>query len=195
MLFEERGKLLEPGYLPCECGYYRLSDGQMFAASLVRMPGSKGKMLEWFFSTYLRDTVTYKTWDPEAHLKFEWDDKWKPGHHIGASHYGEEWMAGEILKFRVKFYDPAKYFDVSKFKEANVGGIIVGEGFLPDGIPDGMVIHLARDTDYGCEVRSRFWIYQGSEEMGRGHMEHCLSENGHLADMLPRIYAEANPEK
>lgn len=192
MQLEKVNELLQPGYLPLETGYHRLPNGQMYVAALTRMPGCKGKMVEWFFSTYLKDTETYKTWDPKAHLFFEWDEKWKPGHYIGASHYGEEYLAGEVLKFRVKFDDPAQFFDTSRFKEASVGAIICGEGFLPDGTPDGRVIHFVRDTDFGCEVRSRFWIYKGTEHMGRGHMEHCLSEMGYLADMLPGIYAKGH---
>ena len=189
MLLEEVNELLKPGYLPMETGYCRLPNGQMFVATLVRLPGCKGKMVDWFFGHYLKDTETYKTWDPKAHLRFEWDDKWSPGHYIGASHYGEEYLAGEVLKFRVRFDDPAEFFDTSKFKEASVGAVICGEGSLPDGTPDGRVIHLVRDTEYGAEVRSRFWIYQGTEEVGKGHMEHCLSEMGYLADMLPGLYA------
>jgi len=190
LLIEEVNQLLEPGYLPMETGYCRLPNGQMYVAVLTRMPKSKGKMVEWFFSTYLKDTETYKEWDPKAHLYFKWDEKWRPGHHIGASHYGEELLAGTVLKFTVKFDDPAKFFDTSRFKKANIGGVICAEGFLPDGTPDGRVIHLARDTEYGCEIRSRFWIYKGTEEIGRGHMEHCISEMGYLADFLPIRYAE-----
>ncbi len=195
MLIEEVNQLLTPGYMPIETGYHRLPNGQMYIAVLTRMPGCKGKMVEWFFGTYLRDTETYKQWDPKAHLFFEWDEKWKPGQYIGASHYGEEFLAGEVLKFRVKFDDPAKFFDTSKFKEAKVGGVICGEGFLADGTPDGRVIHLARDTDYGCEMRSRFWIYKGTEAIGKGHMEHCISEMGNLADFLPSVYTREHDSK
>jgi len=195
MLLEEVNDLLKPGYLPMETGYCRLPNGQMFVATLVRMPGCKSEWLDWWFGTFLRDTETYKVWDPKAHLLFEWDDKWSPGHYIGASHYGEEWLAGEILKFRVRFDDPAEFFDTSKFKEARVGAVVCGEGFLPDGTPDGRVIHLARDTEYGAEVRSRFWIYKGTEKIGRGHMEHCLSEMGYMADLLPGLYAREHESK
>jgi len=160
MLLEEVNQLLEPGYLPMETGYCRLKNGQAFAASLVRMPGCRAEMLDWWFGSFLRDTETYKQWDPKAHLRFEWDDKWSPGHYIGASHYGEEYLAGEVC----------------------------GEGFLPNGTPDGRVIHLARDTESGAEVRSRFWIYSGDEKIAKGHMEHCLSEMGYMADLLPSVY-------
>ena len=150
MLLEEVNEMLKPGYMPMETGYCCLSNGQMYAATLVRLPGSKGKMVDWFFGHYLKDTATYKTWDPVAHLAFEWDDKWSPGNYIGASHYGEEYLAGEVLKFRVSFDDPALFFDTSKFAEANVGAIICGEGSLPDGTPDGRVIHLVRELVFAA---------------------------------------------
>jgi hypothetical protein len=195
MLLEEVNQLLEPGYLPMETGYCRLPNGQAFAAALVRMPGCKAEMLDWWFGFFLRDTETYKQWDPKAHLRFEWDDKWSPGHYIGASHYGEEYLAGKVLKFIVKFDDPALFFDTSKFKEANVGAVVCGEGFLPDGTPDGRFVHLARDTEFGAEVRSRFWIYSGDEKIARGHMEHCLSEMGYMADLLPSVYPKGHGSK
>jgi hypothetical protein len=195
MLLEEVGALLEPGYLPMETGYCRLSNGQMFAAALVRLPGSKGKMVDWFFGHYLKDTKTYKTWDPVAHLRFEWDEKWSPGNYLGASHYGEEYLAGRIIKFRVRFDDPGKFFDTSKFKKANVSAVICAEGLFVDGTPHGRVINLVRDTEYGAEIRSRFWTYNGNEEVGKGHMQHSLSEMGYLADILPRIYAREHGGK
>ena len=49
MLMEEVHQLLDPGYLPIETGYYRLPNGQMHIAALTRMPGCKGKMVDWWF--------------------------------------------------------------------------------------------------------------------------------------------------
>ena len=167
MLLEEVNRLLEPGYLPMETGYYRLPNGQMHVATLVRMPKSKGKMVEWFFGHYLKDTETYKQWDPKAHLRFEWDDKWSPGHYIGASHYGEEYLAGEVLKFIVKFDDPALFFDVSRFKEARVGAVVCGQGFLPDGTPDGRFV-VSGSEDKTLKLWELDWELDPSETASPG---------------------------
>ena len=89
MLFEEANQLLETGYMPLETGYYLLSNGQMHVAVLTRMPGCKGKMVDWWFG-YLDGTEKYKMWAPKSHMSLEWDEHWKPGHYIGASHLVHE---------------------------------------------------------------------------------------------------------
>ena len=77
------------------------------------MPGCRGKWIDWWFSTGLRDTEAYKKWYPETHVFYQWDKKWKPGRYIGASYYGEVLTEGEIHKFNFIYDDPAKYFNTS----------------------------------------------------------------------------------
>jgi hypothetical protein len=188
MLLEEVHQLLNPGYLSMETGYCRLPNGQAHASVLTRFPGCTGEMLEWWGAYGLNSTERYKLWDPKAHLYFEWDDKYSPGHYIGASHYGEELVGGEVLKFRVRFVEPGKFFDTARFSEAGIEFAVCSEVLHPDGAPNGHVIHLLRRTDYGSEVRSRLWAYQGGEEVAKGLMEHCIGEMGNLADILPDLY-------
>lgn len=189
-LFKEQiNQLLKPGYLDLETGYTYLPDGQMFIATLVQMPRCKGAMVEWWFGTYLKDTEAYRMWEPHDHLYLKWDSCWKPGHYIGASHIAEIRIAGVRMKMTFKFYDPAEWFDTSRFKESRISLVICGEGFLPDGTLDGRLLHLVRDTEEGCEMRSRFWISPGPELIAKGHMDHCLSEMAYLSDFLPALYA------
>ena len=103
-LKEELSKLLEPGYQTIETGCFRRPDGTQEARSLVRMPRCKGRMVEWWFG-YLDGTDRYKKWHPQAHQKFVWDDKWSPGHYIGATHYGEETLGELFFKVNIKFFD------------------------------------------------------------------------------------------
>ena len=81
----------------------------------------------------------------------------------------------------------------------------------------GHLIHLIRETDDGCEMRSRFWLgnvsieglaasgivnrmansrfvakQASSLEMGRDLIVHCGMEMNHLASFLPDLYAEYN---
>jgi len=195
MLLEEVSQMMNPGYLPMETGYMQLSNGQWLAAALTRMPKVTGEMHNWWISYYLTNSEKYKAWDPKAHVRFEWDDKWRPGHYIGATHYGEEWMAGQLLKFKVRFDDPALFFDPAKYAEANVAIILCAESMTPDGTPMDRIIHFIRKTDYGCEMRSRFLIYHGNEQIARGHVEHCISEMGNMADFLPGLYAKESKRK
>jgi hypothetical protein len=70
--------------------------------------------------------------------------------------------------------------------------------------------HLVRDTDYGCEMRSRFWLgmiahrdptitlpdaqirQMRSEnlnaEFARRLHQHSVEEMGYLAEVLPALY-------
>jgi hypothetical protein len=191
---EETSQLLKPGYQPIETGYYRLPNGHMHVRVLTRMPRCQGKMVDWWFG-YLRDTETYKIWHPRAHLMLEWDSHWKPGHYIGASHTVEELVGGQLLKARIQFHDPAEFFDTSRFKAAKVGAVICANVYDLEEAPHGRLIHFVRDTDSGCEMRSRFWLFQAPDVAGLGLMVHCIEEMGNLADFLPELYAEENAGK
>jgi len=53
---------------------------------------------------------------------FKWDEKWSPGHYIGATHTLEEQVGTELFKVRIKFYDPTEVFDGSRFQGGESGG-------------------------------------------------------------------------
>ena len=153
-------------------------------------------MVDWWFG-YIRDTETYQMWHP-AHRFFKWDEKWSPGHYIGATHTIEEQVGTELFKVRIKFYDPSEVFDVSRFKAARVGAAVCGDAIDDQGIPHGHLIHTVRDTDYGCEMRNRFWLLHHpppypDDKVGMGVLTHNLEEMGNLADFLPDLYARENP--
>jgi hypothetical protein len=72
------------------------------------------------------------------------------------------------------------------------------------------MVHLVRDTDYGCEMRSRFWLGEMesrvpgktfseaearemrkrgiNDELARRLHQHCQEEMGYLAEVLPVLY-------
>jgi len=179
-------ELVAPGYSTMETGYYRLPNGDMHVRALIRMPHCKGKMVDWWFG-YIQDTQTYKIWHP-AHEYFKWDEKWRPGHYIGASHWGKEYLGPVLASVRIKFHDPAEIFDTSKFKAANIGAVIYAQVLKENGEPDGQFLHVLRDTPYGCEMRNRFWLFGAPEVVGAGVMAHSLEEMGNLAEFLPSLY-------
>jgi len=188
MFIEETNRLLNPGYLSLETGYQRLSNGHFYLAVLTRMPGCAGKMVDWWFG-YAGDTEKYKTWHPQDHIIGEWDDKWRPGCYIGASHLVHEYVGGDLVKLRITFREPSEFFDTARFAAAKVGAAVCGKiGLLEDGIQIGNLIHLVRDTDFGCEMRSRFWLFAADEKLSRALMQHCIEEMGNLADLLPALY-------
>ena len=74
--------------------------------------------------------------------------------------------------------------------------------------------HFVRDTDYGCEMRSRFWLgiiesrdpnvefsefdaramraRSVNEELARRLHQHCVEEMGYLSEILPTMYRRVN---
>ena len=179
-------ELLAPGYSSIETGYTLLPSGVMYAKALLRMPNCKGKMVDFWFG-YVHDTTSYRMWHP-AHVYFKWDEKWKPGHYIGATHEGQESLGGIVKRVKIKFHDPSEIFDTSRFKEAHIGSVIFGVAHKETGEADGHFIHCTRDTEYGCEMRSRFWFNQAPEAIGQGILIHHLEEMGNLAEFLPGLY-------
>ena len=190
---DEVNQLLEPGYMSIEAGYYRLPNGDMHVRTLTRMPRCKGKMVDWWFG-YIKDTETYKMWHPESHRYFEWDEHWSPGHYIGASHISKEDIGNGITTVRIQFFDPAEIFDTSEL--AKVGVAVCANAFNEQGNHHGRLVHFIRDTDYGCEMRNRFWLlHNPPDEIGPGVLKHNLDEMGNLADFLPDLYAKENPSQ
>ncbi|MEM3463394.1 MAG: hypothetical protein QXL91_00840, partial [Candidatus Bathyarchaeia archaeon] len=154
--FEQINRLLEPGYLPFESGYMRLSNGYYLVAVLTRMPYCKREMIEWWFAYGLspkEHTQIYKLWHPIDHLYGAWDDQWKPGHYIGASHIVEETLGGKppAAKLRIHFQEPSKFYDTSRFEEARATAICA-HLFLRNEkieVEIGRMTHFVRDRDVG----------------------------------------------
>jgi transposase-like protein len=191
MLFEEElNQLLNPGYSTFETGYHRLPNGQMYVAALTPMPGCRGRWVDWWFSNYIKDTETFRKWDPRT-LCFKWDDNWKPGHYIGAKSYSELSIGPKIVRNTRIFDDPAKIFNIAKLAEANIEAAICGEDFTMDGGLEGRVVHIARQTDFGCEVRTRFWLENGTEEAAREHLSFTIRCMSKLQELLKILIKES----
>jgi hypothetical protein len=202
----EANHLLEPGYLGFESGYTRLSDGQLHVAALTTMPSCKGAMVEWWFS-FIETTEHYRWWHPKDHVWCEWIGERGTGRFIGGTHHVHEYVGGELQKLRIHVRSPSEYFDAQRFGEADVTGAFCARvGLLHAPVWLGHIIHLCRDTQYGCEMRSRFWIgdldpQDGSldretriqlfpDRVGEGLLKHCHEEMTYLAGFLPSLFAK-----
>jgi len=198
--------LLEPGYLDLEAGYQRLPDGQLHVAAWTTMFGCAGHMVEWWFG-FLETTEQYKWWHPKDHVWCEWQGERGTGAFIGGTHHVHEYIGGELQKLKIHFRDPAEYLDASRFREAGVTAAVCARvGLLDAPVWAGHLIHLCRDTDYGCEMRSRFWLGDVdppeiapdaearaalfSDRMGEGLLRHCHEEMSYLAGFLPALHAQ-----
>ena len=223
----EANQLLDPGYLPMENGFTRLDNGQVFVSILTKMPGVTGEMFDWWMAWHSMEDQRYKLWHPRAHQtnrseKMNGDnlslsDREKYLHN---PNYLSEYVGGECLDLVLSFFEPSEILDATRFEQANIGTAICGVvGYQNKPINFAALIHLIRETDEGCELRSRFWLGKveirgvptsgilnkiaGSKfvagnaipiETGREMLVHCAMEMNQLASFLPELYADYHPE-
>jgi hypothetical protein len=211
MRFQDANDLLKPGYLGFESGYLALEDGKWVVAALTRMPGARAKMVDWWFS-FVDDIETYRLWHPTDHVSSAWENR-VDGHYIGASHIVEEFFAGRdgpLFKRRIQFHEPSETFDAKAYTDSGHFAACARNGPLEGPISTGRMCHFVRNTDYGCEMRSRFWLGEISsrdpavtisdadaralrgqhldQEFARRLHQHCVEEMGYLAELLPTLY-------
>jgi transposase-like protein len=189
MLLEEVDRLLEPGYLAMETGYSRLPNGQMHIAVLTRMPGCKGKWIDWLFHSG-QNGLKARNELNKNDLLFSRNIKKKLKNYIVRNLFGKSIIEGKLLKYRAEFEDPSLIFDPVKLSNAGVSSVTSVKSYRPDGTLQGRIVHVVRDTDYGCEMRSRFWFDSDTEEDARIKMEHYISEHSYLADSLKKLIEE-----
>jgi hypothetical protein len=218
--------LLEPGYLPLENGFTRLANGQVFVAVLTKMPRITSKMIDWWFGWHYMESQRYKLWHPRAHVlnraeRMIGDD---PGlsdreKYLHNPNYVTEYVGGDLLDISIAFSEASDFLDVSRFEAAHVGTAICGVvSYQSSPLVFGLIIHLIRETEDGCEMRSRFWLGKielkgvpaagllskitGSRfvakravpiQLGRDMVVHCAAEMNHLASFLPDLFADHHP--
>ena len=197
--------LLTPGYTALESGWVRLDDGQLHVAAWTTMFGCTGRMIEWWFG-FLRTTEQYTWWHPRDHVWCEWVGERGTGRYVGGIHHVHEYIGGHLQKLKIHFRAPSEYLDTSRFADAGVSAAICARvGLLDAPVWTGHLVHLVRDTDYGCEMRSRFWLGdvdppafapdRATREAlipdlaGEGLQKHCHEEMSYLAAFLPALYA------
>jgi hypothetical protein len=218
--------LLEPGYLPLENGFTRLANGQVFVAVLTKMPRVTSKMIDWWFGWHYMESQRYKLWHPRAHVLNRAERM--IGDDLGLSdrekylhnpNYVTEYVGGDLLDISIAFSEASDFLDVSRFEAAHVGTAICGVvSYQSSPLVFGLIIHLIRETEDGCEMRSRFWLGKielkgvpaagllskitGSRfvaklavpiQLGRDMVVHCAAEMNHLASFLPDLFADHHP--
>lgn len=214
-------QLLKQGYLPLENGYTRLENGQIFVSVLTKMPRVTGKMIDWWFGWHYMESQRYKLWHPRAHVanraeKMIGDDPNLSDRekYLNNHNFVTEFIGSELQEIIISFSDASTVFDISQFKDGGISTAICGSiGFQKLPLNVGKLVHLIRETEDGCEMRSRFWIGKpeirglasngvinkilgagffakqaASVETGRDLLVHCAMEMNHLASFLPELY-------
>ncbi|MET0284174.1 MAG: hypothetical protein ABW352_06880 [Polyangiales bacterium] len=217
--------LLEPGYQQAESGYCELPDGTGYTASLVDFPGCTGAMLEWWMWWHAMEAERYTLWYPTNHVQAvpqisrdEIMRRQGAQRYLGVTHHVDEWIGPELMKVAIEFVDPAEFgLDTSRFAQAGIVAHACARVWLrTPKVGAAKMIHLARKTERGFELRSRYWLAH-EPELGIGSLRlslepfatwlgikrklagarmayeqllHDQIEFTHLATFLARAYAE-----
>ena len=227
--FEHANRLLEPGYLDIETGYARLPNGQVFVSVLTPMPGVSGEMIDWWFGWHGGEKERYKLWHPQAHMRApsarplsdapDLTDRQK---YVGNTSHVDEYIGNDLHHIAIAFSAPDDFhLDEQRFSDAGVSTAVCARvGLINHPIEFARLIHLIRETDEGCEMRSRFWLGDlavrgwdrdnpfnrllgspavarraGSMAMGRDLLVHCAMEMQHLAGFLGDLYSDYHPRE
>jgi len=214
---ENRNDLFLSGYLPCETGYCVQDNGTAYLTNLTEMPGVTPDMFEWWFAWHALEDLRYRIWDPDDHF---YARQQNPGKVLdttvsmrektwGTVHFiREDVGAGPddlILNFR---YPQEMGYEEEKVGTPACATMMCanGHGTVPGQGVAAIMTHFVREIEVGIELRSRFWIGYGLVngkivklipddiriplEVPRGLFAHNLKEFGHLAAILPSLYAE-----
>jgi hypothetical protein len=218
MRLSEAGALLDPTPMPLELGYERLPDGVLHLAIRTDLHGCTGEMFEWWFR-FRPDTQQYIWWHPVDHVFSDWAEV-QDGTHVGSVHIVEEKFTGlPAEKLSIQFRDPTEFFDADAYAIARKSGAVtaavcgrVGLGHSPQRDPSGAVLgsrllHIGRDTPWGCALRSHFYLGQDlpalgqtpdqvaeafTDEFGRALLQHCYNEFTYLSRFLPSLFIGEN---
>ena len=97
-------------------------------------------------------------------------------------------------------------FDAGRYRDAGVVAVCARIGDLDHPVNFGRVVHFVPDTDYGREMRSRFWLGEieaaipTSDEQTRAMRQSNVNEElarrlqnglsrGNVADAVPAVHA------
>ncbi len=205
-------QLTQPGHDEHETGWCVQANGTCVVAVHTPMPGARAAMWDWWFSWHGAASSRYKIWAPSAHLVAFWKDGAgdRPGvkSYIGRTSLIKELIGSTDLMGAIRFVDPAS---IGFAPDGFDGTVICGRaGEVDMPVEHTWLIHQVRNTDYGCEMRSRFYLGQdptlngmplparppGQPRLGpipTELLEHCATEMHHLAGFLPELYAEFGP--
>lgn len=218
MQLTEANRLLDPTPMLLETGYERLPDGVLHVACRTDLHGCTGEMFEWWFRSR-PNTQQYVWWHPVDHVSSDWEGG-SADTHVGSTHIVEEFFTGlPAAKLLIQFRDNAEFFDPVAYQAAKSGGRVsasvcgrTGMSWeaprLPDGrLLGGRLLHVGRDTPWGCALRSHFYMGQDLPAIGKspaeiaemipdafavGLLQHCYNEFTFLSRFLPSLFIAEN---
>lgn len=213
-------RLLDPAPLTLEMGYERLENGVLHIACRTDLHACTGEMFEWWFRSR-PSTQQYIWWHPTDHISSDWLEV-HDGTHIGSIHKVEERFSGsESKQLLIQFAKPDEFFSESAIANAIVNqhtsAIICGRGGESWQAPrnslgqimGSRLFHICRDTDWGCVLRSHFFLGWDLPSIGKSPHDlrnmigdqvapallgHCYNEFTLLSRFLPSLFIAENRE-
>jgi len=201
--------LMEDGYGPVETGWTWTRGQGVRVNCLTPMPGVTPAMWDWWFAWHGADSDRYKLWHPRAHLAVGWADGGDArGGYVGRTSRVVEYLGASRMRFAISFEPPAAFgLDPALLARKGQVAVCARAGLDGSGFTSGAMIHQLRPTADGCEMRSRFWMLGDDLRLGglrrpltrlipprpqeaEALLVHCAEEMGHLAGILPALYAE-----
>ncbi|HEY2682399.1 MAG TPA: hypothetical protein VGI93_02740 [Steroidobacteraceae bacterium] len=221
MKLSEVAPLLDAAPLDLEMGLERLADGVLHVACRTDLHRCTGEMFEWWFR-FRPDTQKYIWWHPVDHVFSAWSEG-RDGTHVGSVHTVEEYFTGlPAEKLSIQFREATEFFDAADYGEARKTGRVsaavcarIGLSHDPQRDPAGRIVggrllHIGRDTDWGCALRSHFYLGQDlpslgmppeqvaklfPDQFGRALLQHCYNEFTFLSRFLPSLFIAENRER
>lgn len=161
-------RLLEPGYLDGETGFCALPNGAAYVSSLVPFPGATADMFSWWFWWHAVEPARYTLWYPYNHISAtprSPEKLTRPGlshteRYLGTTHRVVEYIGPTKVEVDIEFVDPADLgLDTTRFRRAGVVAHACARVWATrPRVKIATMLHLARRTDDGLELRSRYWI-------------------------------------
>lgn len=215
--------LANPEQYP-DSGYAVLDGPTVYVQSRIVMPGVTAEMFRWWFLWHPLERERYMLWFPHAHIGNRVED---PARLADASlsyeerlygnlNYVDEFIGASALPIQIHFSHPRDLgLDEEALKRGEFTASASGYaafGMAPD-VTSSLMLHLARDTNAGLELFSRYWIgahpelrrFPGAEkatelvarmgldkdgalQMAYDMAVHDMTEFNQLARMLPGLF-------
>jgi hypothetical protein len=208
--------LMQDGYLENEIGYTIEPNGEQRISVITKMPNVNPKMWDWWFGWHGCSDSRYKLWHPKAHVSAVWQDGKNDIAYIDRVSMIQEYIGTTLEKANIQFFNPEKLGFSKTYLADNekVVAICARLGLTSFPLDFGYLVHQIRATNYGAEMRSRFFIggehialradnfitnglsailsklYQLPEQQAIDLLTHCSEEMNHIATFLPSIYKE-----
>ena len=221
---DEIEKMYEPGYMEVETGYCTLDNGAGYLCVNNVFPGVTMEMMQWWFAWHALEQIRYRIWNPVCHPTIavaDVDREYIQNLDVplakksqGVVHFVIEDIGGGPQNIVIHFLNHDEMNGISDEKLAASHqtlfggyGIVSSRGKdAPIDKAPSIMMHFCRETEYGVEFRTRFWmgyrwnkgipmcvLPQGvriPEVVPMGLAFHNVEEYSHLASILPDLYQE-----